>query len=449
MVVRMMDELREALTGRLVTPEDPDWEQVRPAWNLSVDQQPLAIVEAAGPTDVEHTIAYAGAHNLKVSAQARGHGATRALDGTIVVRTEALDDVWVDSHARIARVGAGVHWGTLQLALNATGLTGLPGSAGDISVVGFCTSGGFSWFTRPYGSGAASLRAVELVDGTGGRRWIDDTTDPDLMWALRGGGGNFGVITSVEVDLHSAPTITGGRLMFPIEQSQAVLTAYAKATGEATDHVTLWAYLIHYPHALVLPDEVRGKSFCMIDAITPYAPEALEGVLSTIRAAGTPITDTIGPLQPGDVGDGNTTPVPPQALALVTTTFNELTPELIDRLLEYAGQPSLIFQVQLRHLRASDQTTRPGLAASDPAAQYMVLAGSLVPVPEMQQSAELALTALKEALSPWRAGEMPPTALAPWESLQDCVSEPDLARLREIKQQVDPHRVLVGNYPLV
>jgi len=448
MMVRMVEELQEVLTGRLVTPDDPDWEQVRRAWNLSVDQQPLAVVRAAGPTDVEHTIAFAGAHGLKVAVQAGGHGATRALDGTIVVRTDALDDVWIDSHARIARVGAGVSWGTLQIALDGTGLTGLPGSAGDISVVGFCTSGGFSWFSRPYGSGAGSLRAAEIVDGAGARRWIDDSGDPDLMWALRGGGGNFGVVTSVEVDLHPAPAIAGGRLMFPIEQSEAVLAAYAKATAEAPDHVTLWAYLIHYPHAPVLPDAIRGKSFCMVDAIAPYEPEALEGALSSIRATGTAVADTIGPLRPSEVGEGNDVPAPPQALTLVTSTFDELTPEVIGTLLEYAGQPSLIFQVQVRHLRASDQVGHPGVAATDPAAQYMVLAVSIVPVPELQQSAELALTALKEALSPWHAGDMPPTGLSAWSTVQDCFTEPDLARLREIKQKADPLGVLVGNYPL-
>jgi FAD/FMN-containing dehydrogenase len=444
----MIDELREVLTGRLLTPDHEDWEQVRRPWNLSIDQQPLAVVEAAGPSDVEHTITYAGAHELKVAAQAGGHGATRALDGTIIVRTDAMDDVWVDSHARIARVGAGVRWGTLQLALDGTGLTGLPGSTGDISVVGFCTSGGFSWFSRPYGSGAGSLRAAEIVDGAGARRWIDDSSDPELMWALRGGGGNFGVVTSVEVDLHPAPAITGGRLMFGIEEAGAVLAAYAKATGDAPDHVTLWAYLVHYPHSPALPHQIRGKSFCMVDAITPYEPEALESVLPSIRAAGTAVVDTIGPMQPGGVGEGNVTPPPAQAQALVTSTFDELTPDLIDTLLEYAGQPSLITQVQVRHLRASEATGHPGVAATDPAAQYMVLAGSVLPVPELQHSAELALTAFKDALSQWHAGDMPPTGLSAWGTLQDSIAEVDLARLREIKHRVDPLGTLVSNFPL-
>ncbi|MFF0264798.1 FAD-binding oxidoreductase [Kribbella sp. NPDC004536] len=430
----MLEDLRQVLTGRLVTPEDPDWEHVRRGWNLSVDQQPSAVVVAAGPSDVEHTVAYAGAHGLKVAPQAGGHGATRALDGTIVVRTDALDDIWIDSEAQVARLGAGVRWGAVQTALDGTGLTGLPGSTGNVSVAGFCTSGGFSWFSRPYGSGAASLRAAEIVDATGERRWIDDTSDADLMWALRGGGGNFGVVTALEIDLHPAPAISGARLMFPIEQAESVLTAYAKATQEAAAQVTLWAYLIHLPDG----------SYCMIDGMAPYQPEALEAALSTIRAAGTPVSDTVQSLQPSGVGELNSVPAPPQALSLITSTFDELTPDLICTLLEYCGQPSLIFQVQIRHLRASTDAARPGVASADPAAQYMLLAVSLVQGPE----ATAALQKFQEALTPWHAGDMPSTGLSAWGSLEDCYSPADLARLREIKQRVDPDDTFVGNFRL-
>ncbi|WP_414673100.1 FAD-binding oxidoreductase [Kribbella sp.] len=117
------------------------------------------------PADIEQVVKCAATHGLQVAAQAGGHGATRALDGTIVVRTDALDELSVDATARTAQVGAGVRWGALQRALDGTGLTGLPGSSANVSVVGYCLNGGFSWFSRPYGSGAGSLRAVELIDG--------------------------------------------------------------------------------------------------------------------------------------------------------------------------------------------------------------------------------------------------------------------------------------------
>ena len=448
MVVDMFEELRAGLNGRLVTPDDPDWEQVRRGWNLSVDQQPAAVVEAAGPNDIEYVVRFAGLHGLQVAAQAAGHGPTPALDGTIVVRTAALDDIWVDSQARVARVGAGVSWGALQTALDGTGLTGLPGSSANVSVVGYCMAGGFSWFSRPYGTGAGSLRAAELVDATGERRWIDDAVEPELMWALRGGGGNFGIVTSVEIDLHPAPAIAGGRLMFPIEQAEAVLTAYGKATQQAPDSVTLWAYLMHYPDLPVLPEPVRGKSFCMIDVVTPDAPEALEGVLSSIRAAGTTVSDVIRPLQPSEVAEMNSVPTPPQALSLITSTFEELTPDLINTLLEYAGQPSLLFQVAIRHLRTGVEATHPGVAAADPVAPYVILAVSIVRSAERQPDAEAALKAFQKAVTPWRAGAMPVTGLSAWDSLRDCYSELYLARLWEIKQRVDPLGTVTGNFPI-
>jgi FAD/FMN-containing dehydrogenase len=313
-------------------------------------------------------------------------------------------------------------------------------------VVGYCTGGGLSWFSRPYGSGAGSLRAAEIVDATGLRRWVDDSSDAELMWAIRGGGGNFGIITSVEVELFAAPEITGGRLMFPIDQAEAVLTAYGSATVAAADHVTLWAYLTHFPDVPFVPEPVRGKSFCMIDAITPYEPAALEAALAPIRAAGTPMVDTIRPHEPGSIGEITPGSGDPASLLIGSTTFDEFSPEVIGMLLKHVGGP--IFQVQVRHLRASDEVGHVGVAASDPAAQYCALLWAPVPLPEYEAPAREALLALKDAMAPWHAGELPPSSLGAADSLQDAISEPDLARLREIKQKVDPLGILVGNYPL-
>jgi FAD/FMN-containing dehydrogenase len=447
-VVDMIEELRESLAGRVVGPGDPDWESVRTAWNLSIDQLPLAVVEAAGPADVEHTVTFAAARGLRVAAQAGGHGATKSLNGTIVLRTNALDDIWVDSEARIARVGAGVRFGALQTALDGTGLTSLLGSTGDVSVVGFCLGGGLSWFSRPYGSGAGSLRAVELVDASGSRRWIDDSTDSDLMWALRGGGGNFAVVTSVEVELFEAPEITGGRLMFPIDQAEAVLTAYASATATAADQVTLWAYLTHFPDAPFMPEPIRGQSFCMIDAAAPFDPAALEAALAPIRAAGTAVVDSVAPQTSGSIAGITQEPDEPTACAVVPISFDSLTPELISTLLKQVGGPSLVFQAQIRHLRASTEARHAGVAAVDPAAKYVLNGLAIVPAPELQQPAVAALHALKEALTPWASGKLPPSFLGAEDSLADSIGEQDLARLREIKQKVDPTGVLVGNYPL-
>jgi hypothetical protein len=186
----------------------------------------------------------------------------------------------------------------------------------------------------------------------------------------------------------------------------------------------------------------------MVDAIAPYEPAALEAALAPIRAAGTPVVDTVRRHEPGSLGEIAPGPGDPASLLIGSTTFDELSPEVLGMLLKHVGQPSPIFQVQIRHLRASDHVGHAGVAAADPAAQYCALLWAPVPLPEYEEAAREALLALKDALAPWHAGELPPSSLGAADSLQDSIPEPDLARLREIKQKVDPAGVLVGNYPL-
>ncbi|MDX6281013.1 MAG: hypothetical protein QOH03_2084, partial [Kribbellaceae bacterium] len=174
-----------------------------------------------------------------------------------------------------------------------------------------------------------------------------------------------------------------------------------------------------------------------------------EAALAPIRAAGTAVVDSVGPQTPGSIGEITQEPVEPTSFMIETSTFDELTPELIGVLLKHAGQPSLIFQVQLRHLRAGQEVGHSGVAAADPAAKYSFSALSILPVPELEQPAHRALLALKDAVAPWQAGASVPSMLAGDQTLQDVFSEPDLARLREIKQRVDPVGLLVGSFPVV
>ena len=197
----------------LHTPADPGWDAVRTPWVVNVEQTPLAVLEVASADDVVAAVRWAAAHGRQVSAQPSGHGATGPMDQVLLLRTRALDEITVDAGRRTAWVGAGVKARELLAALEGTGLTFLAGSNPDPSVVGMTITGGISWFGRKYGVGADSIRAVEIVDGAGRLRTISATEDPELFWAVRGGGGDFGIITRVELDLHPAPQLYGGRLL--------------------------------------------------------------------------------------------------------------------------------------------------------------------------------------------------------------------------------------------
>ncbi|RVW10460.1 FAD-binding oxidoreductase [Prescottella agglutinans] len=439
------------LDGRLDLPDTADWPTVAQAWNLSIVQRPAAVVTAANTADVVKAVRFAAAHRIRVSAQPSGHGATRALDDTILVRTTALDDIWIDTAARTARVGAGVKWGALQAALDGTGLTGLVGSNPDVSVVGFCLGGGLSWLTRPYGPGSGSLSAVELVDAQGVHRWVSDDESPELMWALRGGGGEFGIVTAVEIDLFPAPEITGGRLAFPAAEARSVLRAVAALTAAAPAELTVWASIMHFPPIPDLPEEIRGQSFCFVDALLLGPADALAAHLAPIRAAGAVLRDTVRPLQPSELGGVCEEPVDPSPGVHSSMMLEALDDAVVDLVLDRAGTPGAtpLTQVQFRHLGGPARTGRTGAVdLRRDGAEFAVMTLTLAPVPELLDAGAAAMADLFDELSPWSAGPTVPTMLGPGESPERAYDERTLAALRRLKQAVDPAYVVRGNYPL-
>ncbi|MEE2037091.1 FAD-binding oxidoreductase [Nocardiopsis sp. CT-R113] len=205
-----LDDLRGMLRGRVLVAGEEGFDGASRAWNLAVDQPVAAVVEAADADDVSALVRHARRSGLTVAVQPTGHGASGAVEGVVLLRTGALDGVEVDPVRRIARVGAGVSWGRVQEAAAAHGLTGLPGSSPVVGVTGYTLGGGLSWFGRRHGWAADSVRAFEVVDAEGERARVDAVSDPDLFWALRGGGGDFAVVTAMEFDLYPAPELYGG-----------------------------------------------------------------------------------------------------------------------------------------------------------------------------------------------------------------------------------------------
>lgn len=443
--------LATELDGGLHLPDDPAWPAVAQAWNVSIAQRPAAVITAATVADVVAAVRFAAAHRVRVTAQPSGHGASRALDDTLLIRTSALDDIWIDTAARTARVGAGVTWGALQSALDGTGLTGLVGSNPDVSVVGFCLGGGLSWFTRPFGPGSGALSAVELVDAHGMHRWVSDDDAPELMWALRGGGGEFGIVTAIEIDLFPAPEITGGRLAFPVADAPAVLRAVAALAAAAPPELTVWASIMHFPPIPDLPDEIRGQSFCFVDAVLLGSHDDLARQLAPVRAAGTVLRDTVRPLQPGAVGTVCEEPVDPTPAMSSSMMLAALDDAVIDRVVERVGTAATtpLSQIQFRHLGSAARTGRPGAVdLRRGRAEFAVMTLTVAPVPEVLAAAATAMAALFDELTPWSAGVTVPTLLGPGESPERAFDAPTLASLRRLKQAVDPSYVVRGNCPL-
>jgi hypothetical protein len=428
--------LRIQLGDRLVAPGDTAWDETSPPWNLAIDQAPVAVVLAASPDDVAVTVRFARAYGLAVAPQAGGHGASARLVGSIVVRSTGLTDLAIDPVARTARVGAGVRWGALQAALEGTGLTAMIGSNPDVSVVGFTLQGGYSWFTRTYGMGADSLRAAEIVDAQGEVRWVDDHTDPELMWALRGGGGNLTYVTAVEIDLHPAPEIAGGRLMFPFVAARDVLNAYADATATAPPTVSLWATVVHLPDLPFLPAEVRGGSFVVVEGATTEGLDGLEAALASVRASGPVVHDTVRVRTASEVGDICEEPVDPMPALHSARPLGGLTPQTVDALLAVADTPG-VMQIQVRHLGGVRAGRRPGFQTGVPS-ELLVTSLALVPAPEAVPVILAGFATVADALRPWTEGAVAPSLLTAGEPLDRSASSTALDRLGECVAHEDP-----------
>ena len=208
-------DLRGAVRGRVLLPGEDGFDQAAKAWNLAVEQPVAAVVEAEDADDVAALVGYARRSGLAVTAQPSGHGASGDVEGVILLRTARLDEVEVRPQERLARVGAGVKWGAVQAAAGAHGLTGLAGSSPVVSVVGYTLGGGLSWFSRKYGWASEGVRAFDIVDADGVQARVTAESDAELFWALRGGGGDFALVTAIEFDLYPAPGLYGGRVLWP------------------------------------------------------------------------------------------------------------------------------------------------------------------------------------------------------------------------------------------
>lgn len=206
-------DLRKAIRGRVLLPDDPEFAAARMPWNRTVDQPVLAVVKLADAADATTLVDYARRTGLPISVQPNGHGAAPGVDGTILVRTTHLDETTIDPAARVARIGAGVAWDQVQRAAEPHGLTGLVGSSPAVSVVGYTLGGGSSWFGRKHGWAAKKLTAVEAVTADGNQVRATANAEPDLFWALSGGGGDFALVTAIEFGLVPAPDIYGGRML--------------------------------------------------------------------------------------------------------------------------------------------------------------------------------------------------------------------------------------------
>ena len=291
--------LRGRLQGEALTPEDGGYDEARSLWNGMIDRRPALIVRCAGVEDVAHAVRFAGEHGLVVTTRGGGHGvAGSALaDGGLVVDLTAMNGVRVDPAAGIARAEGGVRLGELDAATQEHGLATPLGVVSRTGVAGLTLSGGIGWLRRKHGLSVDNLVSVELVAADGSLLTASEDEHPDLFWAVRGGGGSFGVVTAFEYRLHPiGPDVMFAFVLYPGERGHEVLRFVDEYTRAAPDEVSPIAFLGRVPHAEAFPAEAHGLPFVAVAAL--YVGDAHEGenVLAALRELGDPIVDLSGVL---------------------------------------------------------------------------------------------------------------------------------------------------------
>jgi FAD/FMN-containing dehydrogenase len=290
----MTDFTGLAIAGRTATSDDSDWDQARLAWNLAADQQPVAVVFAESAGDIAATVGFAAGEGLKVAAQGTGHGAAplAPLDGTILLKTERMRAIEIDPDAGTARVEAGVLSLELAEAAGEHGMCSLPGSSPDVGVTGYTLGGGMSWLGRRYGFACNRVTAIELVTAEGEPRTVDADNDPDLFWAMRGGGGGYAVVVALHLALLPIDEIYAGALVFPAEVGAEAVRSYRDWAAGVPDEVTSVVRFITPPPIPDVPEPIRGRPLLTIDGACIGDRAEGEATFAPLREIGEAIMDT-------------------------------------------------------------------------------------------------------------------------------------------------------------
>ncbi|MBV9831420.1 MAG: FAD-binding oxidoreductase [Marmoricola sp.] len=446
-----LDDLARRVTGRLTTPADPGWEAARTPWVVNIPQHPMAVLEVRDVDDVIAAVRWAVDHGAQVTAQPSGHGANDTLENAVILRTRALGGIEVDLDRRTAWVGAGVKAGELCAELDGTGLVFLCGSNPDPSVVGMTITGGISWFGRAFGLGADSIVTVELVDGLGRLRRVSATEGPELFWAVRGGGGDFGIITRVEVALHPAPEVYGGRLMWPVERMHEVLTTFRDVTRTAPEELTTWFHTWSFPPLPEVPEPVRGRSFTGVAVAFLGGREEAEAVLAPFRAVGGLAMDTLGPVPLSQLAAVAGEPTDPMPGMTRSHLLEDLDDDTITALTAVVGPDSgsPLPVVQIRHFGGAFTRRPEGAGSHGPVSEpYSLFALGVPAVPELVEVISRYFGRISAAVAGVASGR---TLLNFLEAGQD----PSLwwtpetrERLVRAKQSSDPLQTIRSNRPV-
>jgi FAD/FMN-containing dehydrogenase len=442
--VHWTDSLRAQMAGPVLAPSDPAYEDARRVHNGLIDRRPALVARCHGTADVQAAVRFARERGLEIAVRGGGHNVAgnAVCDGGLMIDLSAMRGVHVDPRARRARAQGGATWGNYNRETQLYGLASTGGVVSTTGVGGLTLGGGLGWLMGKHGMAVDCLRTVELVTASGEVVRASADEHPDLFWAVRGGGGNFGVATWLEYELYPVgPMVIGGLVAHPFTAARDVLHFYRDFTQSLPDDLTAFAGLLHAPDG-------SGAQIAAIMVCHAGSLEAGAAAVAPVKRFGSPVMDVIGPMPYSAVNMLFDAGFPRGALNYWKSSFlATLADGAIDTMIErFAAAPSPMSGLLLEHFHGA--ATRVG--PTDTAFPHRTVAHNFLAVAEwLEASATQANVAWARdtyaALAPHFASGRYANYLNAEEVTQSgAVSDafgPNWKRLREVKERIDPDNV--------
>lgn len=445
-----LGELEGTVAGQLHVPGSAGYDLARRGHNLAIEHHPAVIVEVVGPADVMAAVGYAAKHGLPVAVLNTGHGASLAADGAVLITTRRMQGVRIDPYAAVARIEAGVLWSRVIHEAAPFGLAPLSGSAPEIGAVGYTLGGGLGLLGRSFGYSADHVRGIDLVTANGTLRTATPQQYADLFWALRGGKGNFGVVTSMEIGLFGVSRLFGGGLYLPGSSARPALHAYRRWVRDVPDAMTSSFALTRFPWDAEIAPPLRGRFAAHIRIAFNGSAAEGERLLAPLRQVALPLLDTVGDIPYAAGGSIHDDPPAPLAVCERAVRLRDLDEDAVDALIDATGPDSTcpLRLVELRHLGGAlgREPDVPNAVAGRDAAFQLYLAG----VPGGGMPAEPVAQEVLDRMLPWTAGAASlnflGTADATAEGVRAAFSPADFRRLVTVKRNYDPDNIFRFNH---
>lgn len=444
--------LAERIQGPVLLPGAEGFAAELSGYQTAVRNRPDVIVGAAGEQDVRAAVAFAATHRLPVSVQAGGHGLPHAAAGGVLVSTRRMTGLHIDARARTARVGAGVSWGRVIEEAAPHGLAPLSGSHPGVCAVSYVLGGGLGLMARRYGYACDHVRSLDVVTADGRLLTATAHSEPDLFWALRGGGGNFGVVTGMEIDLFPVSHLYGGRLVFGTDLVEDAVNAFSRWADGVPEEMTAALKLVPVPDLAEIPPLFRGKFLAMV--LIGYIGDAAEAerLIAPLRAVGPRLVESLGPVPYTQSGTIHDEPDEPHILYGNSFMLSGLDAEAVKAVLASVGADCPVsVMTEIRQLGGalSREPAVPSAVGHRSAAFALRVISSLEDVGI--EDARPVHRALDEALSPWTVGRslnfVHTEGDKPSEAqVRSLYTDRDFDRLARVKAHYDPDNAFRFNF---